>query len=205
MIFVPMHGAFHPGLADDAEAAGLFEHMFAGGPGFHGQPHVHIHHHHHHHFHPHAATGLGLAEMIALMAQSAAAAGARAQADEEPDKRTPQNIVDRLPCRTSAGGAGEKECAVCLCEFERGDRVRMLPCRHEFHAGCIDRWLLEQNRTCPCCRVDVCTTPAPLNIPADLDALSVRELKDILASRDVDFRDCCEKSHLVERVKSLAA
>ena len=38
----------------------------------------------------------------------------------------------------------------------------------------------------------------------DLNALSVRELKDILASRAIDYRDCCEKSHLVERVSAHA-
>lgn len=134
------------------------------------------------------------------MTQGAAAQAARSQWENEPDKRTPQSIVERLPCRTSTGGPEEKECAVCLAQFEKGDRVRMLPCRHEFHAGCIDHWLLKENRTCPCCRADVCAAPPPLNLPSDLNALSVRELKDILTSRAVDYSDCCEKSHLVERV-----
>ena len=74
------------------------------------------------------------------------------------DKTTPTSIVDQLPCRTSAGGPDEdeKECAVCLSQFANGDLVRLLPCRHEFHAHCIDKWLLEKDRRCPCCRVDVC-------------------------------------------------
>jgi hypothetical protein len=61
----------------------------------------------------------------------------------------------RLPCRTSAGGPDEdeKECDVCLSQFEKYDLVRMLPCRHEFHADCIDKWLREKDRRCPCCRV----------------------------------------------------
>ena len=45
-------------------------------------------------------------------------------------------------------------CVVCLGEFEGGEEVRMLPCMHKFHAGCVDRWL-EQNRACPVCKHDV--------------------------------------------------
>lgn len=34
----------------------------------------------------------------------------------------------------------ERECAVCLEPFEPGDEIRMLPCKHEFHASCVDGW-----------------------------------------------------------------
>ena len=53
------------------------------------------------------------------------------------------------------GKDGEAEpCAICLCEFEQGDRVRTLPCFHNFHQHCIDPWLV-QNKVCPVCRVSV--------------------------------------------------
>jgi len=181
MIFIPMQGSF--------QATGFHEFLEGLGTGHTRR----------------TASGVeievNMAEMFEHMRHDPGfAAFLRSQCQDKPDKRTPQSIVERLPCRTSAGGPGEKECTVCLAQFEQGDRVRMLPCRHEFHAGCIDRWLLDENRTCPCCRADVCAAPPPLSLPADLNALSVRELKDILASRDIDYRDCCEKSHLVERV-----
>jgi len=32
-------------------------------------------------------------------------------------------------------------CVICLEVFRDGDRLRVLPCDHSFHAGCIDRWL----------------------------------------------------------------
>ena len=53
------------------------------------------------------------------------------------------------------------ECYVCLEAYQAGDRVRRLPCKHEFHAGCVDRWLLDVHRTCPTCRQDVVSGEAP--------------------------------------------
>ncbi len=39
----------------------------------------------------------------------------------------------------SMGGAGAAECYVCLAELAEGDVLRRLPCKHEFHAACVDR------------------------------------------------------------------
>lgn len=47
------------------------------------------------------------------------------------------------------------ECPICLGEFEKGDKVRMLPkCNHGFHVRCIDTWLLSHS-SCPNCRLSV--------------------------------------------------
>ncbi|XP_078148585.1 E3 ubiquitin-protein ligase ATL31-like [Carex rostrata] len=49
-------------------------------------------------------------------------------------------------------GKGSLECAVCLCDFEDDDNIRLLPkCSHMFHPDCIDEWLLS-HVTCPVCR-----------------------------------------------------
>ncbi|NXI48298.1 RNF6 ligase, partial [Galbula dea] len=44
-----------------------------------------------------------------------------------------------------------KTCSVCINEYVTGNKLRQLPCMHEFHIHCIDRWLSE-NSTCPICR-----------------------------------------------------
>lgn len=76
-------------------------------------------------------------------------------------------------------------CPICVCEFEEGDDVRILPCdaRHQFHVrcflllflpafeldltgslltpcsflqrDCIDPWLLQVSSLCPLCRLDL--------------------------------------------------
>ena len=49
-----------------------------------------------------------------------------------------------------------KTCAICLCEFEVGEKVCALPCddSHIFHTKCIEQWL-ETNSVCPVCRTFV--------------------------------------------------
>jgi hypothetical protein len=46
-------------------------------------------------------------------------------------------------------------CAVCQCEWEEHDEVRVLPCGHQFHTCCVDRWLSKHKACCPLCKADV--------------------------------------------------
>ncbi|XP_074841752.1 E3 ubiquitin-protein ligase RNF6 isoform X2 [Carettochelys insculpta] len=55
-----------------------------------------------------------------------------------------------------------KACSVCINEYVTGNKLRQLPCMHEFHIHCIDRWLSE-NSTCPICRQPVLATNAADN------------------------------------------
>ncbi|KAH9362835.1 hypothetical protein HPB48_015202 [Haemaphysalis longicornis] len=47
----------------------------------------------------------------------------------------------------------EQLCVVCISQMESREIIRALPCRHKFHASCIDQWL-RINRKCPLCRLD---------------------------------------------------
>lgn len=35
----------------------------------------------------------------------------------------------------------QTNCVVCMCDFEPPQSLRVLPCSHEFHSKCIDKWL----------------------------------------------------------------
>ncbi|KAK9070188.1 hypothetical protein SSX86_010588 [Deinandra increscens subsp. villosa] len=52
-----------------------------------------------------------------------------------------------------------KECVICLGDFAKGERVKILPkCNHGFHVHCIDKWL-GAHSSCPTCRqclLDTC-------------------------------------------------
>ena len=51
----------------------------------------------------------------------------------------------------------EEECCLCMEPFRRDDQVRLLPCKHFFHAACVDQWFETkryQVRSCPLCKQD---------------------------------------------------
>jgi len=48
-------------------------------------------------------------------------------------------------------------CPICLGDFEQGEKLRILPCHHQYHISCIDPWLLDVSSLCPMCKAD-CTT-----------------------------------------------
>ncbi|NWI95339.1 RNF6 ligase, partial [Pitta sordida] len=81
--------------------------------------------------------------------------------EEEDDDRLrglTKEQIDNLSTRNygdiQAENERSKTCSVCINEYATGNKLRQLPCRHEFHIHCIDRWLSE-NSTCPICRQPV--------------------------------------------------
>ncbi|PIN26277.1 Anaphase-promoting complex (APC), subunit 11 [Handroanthus impetiginosus] len=78
----------------------------------------------------------------------------------------PNEVVDSLPLKIFSKFKRKPcddgtQCYICLVEYDDGDTMRILPCRHEFHRACIDKWLKEIHRVCPLCRGDVCR-PDPI-------------------------------------------
>ncbi|XP_061093874.1 E3 ubiquitin-protein ligase RNF6 [Conger conger] len=85
--------------------------------------------------------------------------------DEHPHGLTKEQIDD-LSTRTYGQASLEGElgrtCSVCINEYTQGNKLRQLPCTHEFHIHCIDRWL-SQNNTCPICRQPILATDPTLS------------------------------------------
>ncbi|KAG9339876.1 hypothetical protein JZ751_022189 [Albula glossodonta] len=54
-----------------------------------------------------------------------------------------QREIQRLPTKSynPAYSAGKTECQICFCNYTEGEELRMLPCLHDYHVQCIDRWL----------------------------------------------------------------
>jgi len=103
-----------------------------------------------------AATGESVASPHRTGARDAAMDRQLQQLFHLHDSGLDQAFIDALPVfayREIIGGNKEPfDCAVCLCEFDGEDRLRLLPvCGHAFHLQCIDTWLLS-NSTCPLCR-----------------------------------------------------
>ena len=68
--------------------------------------------------------------------------------------------LNRLPTfsyKKSKSGKSEDrdiKCTVCYSDFEDSEQLKMLPCFHKFHVGCIDSWL-KLHSLCPICKEDL--------------------------------------------------
>ena len=56
----------------------------------------------------------------------------------------------------------QTSCSICRLDFEHGEKLRVLPCKHLFHKNCVDQWLLGSRSApdmhtncCPLCKADV--------------------------------------------------
>ncbi|XP_036695155.1 E3 ubiquitin-protein ligase RLIM-like [Balaenoptera musculus] len=62
--------------------------------------------------------------------------------------------IDNLAVRSFDENDALKACSICMTEYTEDSKLRILPCSHEYHIYCIDRWLSE-NSACPICRGQV--------------------------------------------------
>lgn len=80
---------------------------------------------------------------------------------DTPENPPHRDIVARLPGHTykepDDSGKGWQpsagECAICLCEWEPGEAIKVTPCSHCFHEECIAKWV-KVRCTCAFCRSD---------------------------------------------------
>lgn len=77
--------------------------------------------------------------------------------DEDQPQGLTKEQIDNLSMRNFGESDALKTCSVCITEYAEGNKLRKLPCSHEYHVHCIDRWLSE-NSTCPICRRAVLVT-----------------------------------------------
>lgn len=121
------------------------------------------------------------------------------------DSGVDQSFIDTLPVFNYKSIIGVKDpfdCAVCLCEFEPEDKLRLLPkCSHAFHMECIDTWLLSHS-TCPLCRASLLSDFSPNHSFSPI--VLVLESGSESAREIISERDCAlGSSNSVARANSL--
>lgn len=67
-----------------------------------------------------------------------------------------RNFDAGAECKHEHTGSNDEDrcCSICIEEFIKDDRVRVLSCGHFFHSDCIKLWLVERHAVCPMCKVE---------------------------------------------------
>ncbi|CAD8085522.1 unnamed protein product [Paramecium primaurelia] len=96
----------------------------------------------------------------------------RARQNRQMDKQTPEDYEMREKQFTYGRSLSKKEddqiftvnnqiqsndlqdCAICLDPLSNQQPIKNTPCKHIFHAKCIEKWL-QKNQFCPFCRFDL--------------------------------------------------
>ena len=63
--------------------------------------------------------------------------------------------IKRLPTKIFKSPSEHgNECSICQDNYNDGEEVTELPCKHNYHGACISKWLTQKN-SCPVCRAEV--------------------------------------------------
>ena len=77
------------------------------------------------------------------------------ESEEEQVDESGEEASSRRYSRTAPTHHHQTGCAICIEEFEEGEKLRQLPCGHAFHTECIVPWLTERHPSCPLCKHEV--------------------------------------------------
>jgi hypothetical protein len=73
--------------------------------------------------------------------------GVSAHSESATSRNARSRESEEAECPISNGR--HSNCSVCMESFAEGQDVRVLPCDHIYHQGCIDPWLLNFDKSCP--------------------------------------------------------
>ncbi|RCN32895.1 zinc finger, C3HC4 type [Ancylostoma caninum] len=95
---------------------------------------------------------------------------------EDAQRQRVKGLLDQIPADEFRSDMKGSECAICMIDFEPGERVRFLPCMHSFHQTCVDDWLM-RSFTCPSC-----LEPVDSTILSSLTAHTQQSLQELACS-----------------------
>lgn len=84
--------------------------------------------------------------------------------NQKAPKGASKDVINSLPSKKFNAqdpdfvDSDEPCCGICLGNYEEGEDIRMLLCKHYFHCECVDVWLAK-NKTCPFCKRNVDEPP----------------------------------------------
>ncbi|TPX38925.1 hypothetical protein SeLEV6574_g07514 [Synchytrium endobioticum] len=93
----------------------------------------------------------GLDDIVTRLMEQHAAGSSPPPADDSTIKSLPLVSLDQKQVDEQA------DCIICQDQFKIGESAKLLPCKHFFHAECIESWL-KVNGTCPTCRHSLIAT-----------------------------------------------
>ena len=78
--------------------------------------------------------------------------------EELNNKKEVKEILNYIPISTineqKQLSNNNNKCMICLSNYKLRDKISTLPCWHNFHSKCFEKWMV-QKRCCPICKFEI--------------------------------------------------